>query len=144
MTDAERAAVLARLDAARATSPERARRSLQRWYAGTPTSTRRWLPHGGHAAGQRRATPTCIATGSSPPRTPQIGPELGRITAPALAITGELDPGSTPEMTRRLASALPDCRAVDRPRRPPHASRSDDRGLRRSVDHVYRREGTHV
>ena len=31
---------------------------------------------------------------------------------PALAITGAEDPGSTPEMTRRLADALPDCRAV--------------------------------
>ena len=27
-------------------------------------------------------------------------------------ITGECDPGSTPEMTRRLAEAIPDCRAV--------------------------------
>ena len=42
----------------------------------------------------------------------EIGPELPRITVPALAVTGELDPGSTPEMTRRLAAAMPDCRAV--------------------------------
>ncbi|QZY51022.1 alpha/beta fold hydrolase [Leucobacter tenebrionis] len=42
----------------------------------------------------------------------EIGPELGRIAAPSLAITGELDPGSTPEMSRRLAAAIPDCRVV--------------------------------
>lgn len=40
----------------------------------------------------------------------EIGPELGAITVPALAITGELDPGSTPEMSRRLAAEIPDCR----------------------------------
>lgn len=37
----------------------------------------------------------------------EIAPELGRITQPTLAITGELDPGSTPEMSRRLASEIP-------------------------------------
>ena len=42
----------------------------------------------------------------------EIGPELGAISAPALAITGELDPGSTPEMSRRLAAAIPDCRVT--------------------------------
>lgn len=40
-----------------------------------------------------------------------IGPELGHIEAPTLAITGELDPGSTPEMSRRLAEAVPHGRA---------------------------------
>jgi pimeloyl-ACP methyl ester carboxylesterase len=42
----------------------------------------------------------------------EVGTELSRIAVPALAVTGENDPGSTPEMTRRLAAALPDCRAV--------------------------------
>ena len=41
-----------------------------------------------------------------------IGPELGGITAPALAITGEYDPGSTPDMSHRLARAMPNCRPV--------------------------------
>ncbi|MGA7205926.1 MAG: alpha/beta hydrolase, partial [Specibacter sp.] len=45
-----------------------------------------------------------------------ISPELGRITAPSLAITGELDPGSTPGMARRLATAIPHCTAVVVPR----------------------------
>jgi pimeloyl-ACP methyl ester carboxylesterase len=42
----------------------------------------------------------------------EIGPELGDITAPALAITGSDDPGSTPEMSHRLGRAMPDCRVV--------------------------------
>lgn len=39
-----------------------------------------------------------------------IGHELGRITTPALAITGEHDPASTPEMADRLGAAMPNCR----------------------------------
>ena len=34
------------------------------------------------------------------------------MTTHALAVTGELDPGSTPAMTSALAVALEDCRAV--------------------------------
>ena len=33
--------------------------------------------------------------------------DLGNITAPTLIATGELDPGSTPEMARQLASRIP-------------------------------------
>jgi pimeloyl-ACP methyl ester carboxylesterase len=42
----------------------------------------------------------------------EIGAELGAIAVPALAVTGELDPGSTPEMTRRLGEALPGARTA--------------------------------
>ncbi|WP_258062674.1 alpha/beta fold hydrolase [Arthrobacter sp. B0490] len=42
----------------------------------------------------------------------EIGPVLGLIGTPSLAVTGELDPGSTPEMTRRLGEAIPDARTV--------------------------------
>lgn len=42
----------------------------------------------------------------------EIGPQLDRIDTPALAITGSDDPGSTPEMTRRLAASIPGCQAV--------------------------------
>ena len=38
--------------------------------------------------------------------------EAGSVTTHALAVTGELDPGSTPAMTSALAVALEDCRAV--------------------------------
>lgn len=39
-----------------------------------------------------------------------LGPNLGRIAV--LAVTGERDPGSTPEVARRLAAAIPNCEAV--------------------------------
>jgi len=38
--------------------------------------------------------------------------EASSVTTHALAVTGELDPGSTPAMTSALAVALEDCRAV--------------------------------
>lgn len=41
-----------------------------------------------------------------------IAPELAAITAPTLAVTGELDPGSTPDMSFRLAEAIPNARDV--------------------------------
>ncbi len=42
----------------------------------------------------------------------EVGPLLGDITAPTLAITGSDDPGSTPDMSHRLAAAIPDAHAV--------------------------------
>ncbi|WP_129659720.1 alpha/beta fold hydrolase [Rothia uropygialis] len=39
-----------------------------------------------------------------------VAPKLPKITVPTLAITGELDTGSTPEMTNRLAEVIPDAR----------------------------------
>jgi pimeloyl-ACP methyl ester carboxylesterase len=42
----------------------------------------------------------------------EVGPLLGDITAPTLAITGSADPGSTPEMAHRLADAIPGTEAV--------------------------------
>lgn len=40
-----------------------------------------------------------------------VAPHLAEIRQQTLAITGELDPGSTPEMTARLAASIPNCRA---------------------------------
>jgi len=39
----------------------------------------------------------------------EIAPELPLISVPSHAVTGELDPGSTPEMSARLAAAIPGC-----------------------------------
>ncbi len=41
----------------------------------------------------------------------QLWPLLPEITAPTLAITGAADPGSTPEMSERLAERIPRARA---------------------------------
>lgn len=37
----------------------------------------------------------------------ELAPELHRITVPALAVTGSEDPGSTPEMSYRIAERIP-------------------------------------
>jgi pimeloyl-ACP methyl ester carboxylesterase len=110
-TPQERAAVLARLDTAAADVAASSEASLHRWYDGTDVDdeqiarTKATL-----LANDRDSFVNCyrvFATGDA-----EIGPELHRITAPALAVTGELDPGSTPEMTTRLAAAIPGCEAV--------------------------------
>jgi pimeloyl-ACP methyl ester carboxylesterase len=110
-TPAEREAVLSRLETAASDFGAATARSLERWYDGTDVApavverTRATL-----LANDVTSFLSCyrvFATADA-----EIGPELGRITVPALAITGAEDPGSTPEMTHRLANALPDCRAV--------------------------------
>jgi 3-oxoadipate enol-lactonase len=50
---------------------------------------------------------TVFATGDQ-----EVGSVLGDITAPTLAITGSDDPGSTPDMSHRLAAAVADAHAV--------------------------------
>ncbi|ART69988.1 alpha/beta hydrolase [Mycobacterium dioxanotrophicus] len=110
-TPQERAAVLARLDTAAADVAASSEASLHRWYDGTDVDdeqiarTKATL-----LANDPDSFVNCyrvFATGDA-----EIGPELHRITAPALAVTGELDPGSTPAMTTRLAAAIPGCEAV--------------------------------
>ncbi|MGW9348409.1 alpha/beta fold hydrolase [Nocardiopsis flavescens] len=110
-TPGERSAVLARLDAARADFPASAAASLRRWYADTGVDAERVERTGRTLlANDVDSFLRCyrvFATADA-----ELGPELGRISVPALAVTGEDDPGSTPEMTHRLADAIPGCRAV--------------------------------
>jgi pimeloyl-ACP methyl ester carboxylesterase len=102
--------VLGRLAAAAEDFPASVEASLQRWYAGTGVDPE--LVAGTRAtllANDVASYLNCyrvFATADA-----EIGPELPRISAPTLAVTGALDPGSTPEMTRRLAAAIPSCRA---------------------------------
>jgi pimeloyl-ACP methyl ester carboxylesterase len=110
-TEEERAAVLSRLATAAGDFPASVEASLQRWYAGTATDPE--LVRQTEAtllANDVKSYLNCyrvFATADA-----EIAPELPRIRIPALAVTGENDPGSTPEMTHRLADAMPDCRAV--------------------------------
>jgi pimeloyl-ACP methyl ester carboxylesterase len=110
-TEEERAAVLGRLAAAAADFPASVAASLQRWYAGTDVDPE--LVRRTEATLLANDVPSYLncyrvfATADA-----EIASELPRITVPSLAVTGEHDPGSTPEMTHRLAEAIPDCRAV--------------------------------
>jgi pimeloyl-ACP methyl ester carboxylesterase len=110
-TEAESQAVLARLAAAELDFAATIEASMDRWYTGTSLprdvveATRRTLEENDvesfvHAY-------RVFAVGDA-----VIGPELGRINVPTLAVTGELDPGSTPDMTRRLAEAIPGAKSI--------------------------------
>ncbi len=110
-TPDERAAVLARLDTATSNIAASSAASLHRWYDGT-----------GVSAEQVRATESVLLANDPASfvncyrvfatADAEIGPQLDQITVPALAVTGADDPGSTPEMTYRLAAAIPGCAAV--------------------------------
>ncbi|MFF8012256.1 alpha/beta fold hydrolase [Streptomyces sp. NPDC007929] len=111
----ERASVLDRLRTAEADFTTSAAASLRRWYDGTDVAPE-------HVA-RTEATLLSNDVGSFlrcyrvfATADAELAPHLAGIAVPALAVTGERDPGSTPEMTRRLAAALPDCRAVVIPR----------------------------
>lgn len=110
-TEAERDAVAARLRTARHDFAASAEASIERWFpagarvaADDIDATRRTL-----LANNVDSYLHAYAVFARGDR--EIGAELGGISAPTLAITGELDPGSTPDMTHRLAAAIPGARA---------------------------------
>ena len=110
-TSEERASVLDRLCKAEADFGASTAASLKRWYDGTDVDADRVArTEATLLANDLDSFLGCyrvFATADA-----ELAPHLGAIAVPALAVTGENDPGSTPEMTRRLAAALPDCRAV--------------------------------
>lgn len=110
-TPDERAAVLDRLDTAAKDFAASAEASLRRWYDGTDVSTERVrLTRATLMANDPDSFLHCyrvFATADA-----EIAADLCQIGVPALAVTGECDPGSTPEMTRRLGESIPGCRAV--------------------------------
>ena len=104
-TDDERAAVLARLDVAAQDLAASNEASVRRWFDSSDVSradverTRTVL-----AANDPEQFLACyrvFAAGDA-----VVGPDLGRIGVPALAVTGSDDPGSTPEMAERLAEEI--------------------------------------
>ena len=109
-TPAERAAVLERLETAAADFPASVAASLHRWFPDSGDTELAAATEATLLANDVRSYLNCyrvFATADA-----DIAPELGAVTAPSLAVTGELDPGSTPEMTRRLAAAIPHSTAV--------------------------------
>jgi pimeloyl-ACP methyl ester carboxylesterase len=106
-TPAEREAVLSRLQSARDDFPGTVQRSLERWYP-TGTSVSQEQIDDTRKVLERNDVPSFVgayevfAVGDQ-----TISSELGDIHVPTLAVTGELDPGSTPDMTKRLTRAIP-------------------------------------
>ncbi|MFD2757442.1 alpha/beta fold hydrolase [Gulosibacter faecalis] len=110
-SEAEADAVLGRLETARHDFAAAAERAIDRWYpddSGVTDEererTRAMLL--ANDLGSYLVAYEVFATGDR-----QVAPLLPDIAAPTLAITGELDPGSTPAMTRRLAERIHDARA---------------------------------
>ncbi|MFM9588330.1 alpha/beta fold hydrolase [Streptomyces scabiei] len=110
-TAEERESVLGRLRTAETDFTASATASLARWYDGTDVPADRVARTGAtllaNDVGSFLACYRVFATADA-----ELAPDLPAIGVPALAVTGENDPGSTPAMTRRLAAALPDCRAA--------------------------------
>jgi pimeloyl-ACP methyl ester carboxylesterase len=110
-TPQEQAAVRARLRTAEVDFEASTAASLERWYAGSTVPPEVVAKTGAvlraNDVGSFLACYRVFATADA-----ELAPHLARITVPSLAVTGENDPGSTPDMTRRLAEALPSCRAV--------------------------------
>lgn len=110
-TQRERWSVLRRLNTARRDFGASVEASLDRWYAGTGvepsvvTRTRQTL-----LANDLSSYLACYRIFATADEV--LAPQLGQIHQPSLAITGELDPGSTPEMAHRLATRMPGCTAV--------------------------------
>lgn len=106
-SEAERAAVLQRLETARADFTASADAAVGRWF------TPRWRDAEPELAADVRATllaqdrSSYLACYEVFARADAgLWPRLAAITAPTLAVTGTEDPGSTPQMTRRLADAV--------------------------------------
>lgn len=112
--------VAARSPAESAAVAERLALAERDFPAAATAAVERWLPTGDpELAAELRATLlgtdrrsylTCYRVFATADR--ELWPRLAEIPAPTLAITGADDPGSTPEMTHRLATAIPGARAV--------------------------------
>lgn len=106
-TAEEAAAVRARLDTAYEDFAGSMERALDRWFpAGESPETADWRTETravllANDPDSYRHAYAVFATGDR-----VIAPRLPAITAPTLAITGEQDPGSTPDMSRRLGALI--------------------------------------
>ncbi|WP_372698752.1 alpha/beta fold hydrolase [Arthrobacter sp. JSM 101049] len=111
-TASEAAAVASRLEMGARDFPASVEASIERWYPNGSGVGPEWVEATRATLRANDVTSylhayRVFATGDA-----DIGPELGNIRVPAFAVTGELDPGSTPEMTRRLGEAIPGSRTA--------------------------------
>ncbi|PWJ54331.1 Pimeloyl-ACP methyl ester carboxylesterase [Quadrisphaera granulorum] len=109
----QRRAVLARLQAATDDFEASARASVDRWFSAA------WHEREPDLADEvlkvllsndRESYLACYEVFARADE--ELWPRLAQISAPTVVVTGEDDGGSTPAMTRALAAAVPDARAV--------------------------------
>lgn len=109
----ERAAVLARLRSARDDWPATAEAAIDRWFSSDRRAQEPELVSHVRTVLLRNDLEsylTCyeiFATADA-----DVWPDLHTIACPTLVMTGEDDPGSTPEMTRRLATTIPRAESI--------------------------------
>lgn len=112
-TKEESDSVLRRLDLAKSDPAAASTASIQRWFPQGKTSVANETVKELYATLQQHDNESFLhayevfAAGDA-----VLSEDLSKIEANSLAITGELDPGSTPEMARRLAEAVPRCAEV--------------------------------
>lgn len=111
-TAQERQAVMSRLDMAAEDFPASVEASIERWFPSGEPRDQQIV-----AAIRRTLLANDVASYLNCYRIfamadEEIAGHLHQIVAPSQAVTGELDPGSTPEMSHRLAAAIPHCETV--------------------------------
>lgn len=105
-------AVAGRLATARELFASSIDASIERWYPATSVVTDEVREHTRQMLRANDLDSYLVAYEVFATGDRQVAPLLPQISAPTLAITGELDPGSTPAMSERLAQLIPNARAV--------------------------------
>jgi len=112
-TEDERAAVRARLEAAAWDTASSSAASIERWFpSGTTTVPKKTIEQIRTVLMRNDSESFLHAYRVFAFGDAEIADHLTRIEAETLAITGELDPGSTPAMTERLADAVSHCQSA--------------------------------
>src|SRR5699024_2827401 len=106
-TDEERRAVQSRLATARHDFGQSTQRSLERWYPGDSSVSGELVQQTRKVLESNDIDSFLYAYEVFASADREIAPELVRLQQPLLAMTGECDPGSTPDMNRRLVNAVP-------------------------------------
>ncbi|MCF2572674.1 alpha/beta fold hydrolase [Brevibacterium sp. UCMA 11754] len=112
-TEDESAAVATRLRNARRDLPASMETALQRWFPdddGTDWQAQREETRPVLMANDPASYAHAYAVFATADR--ELADRLPAIAAPTLAMTGESDPGSTPEMSHRIAARVPDTEVV--------------------------------
>ncbi len=106
-SDEERAAVEQRLMTAQHDFEESTQRSLQRWYPEGSVVAPEIIGKTRKVLEQNDRNSFLYAYEVFATADRELAAELDQLQQPLLAITGERDPGSTPDMSQRLVEAVP-------------------------------------
>lgn len=106
-TEDERSAVLGRLAMAQHDFGASIKRSIQRWYPDNAGVSSDLVAHTRNVLAANDVESFLHAYQVFATADRDIAPQLQDLRQPLLAITGALDPGSTPEMSQRLVNIVP-------------------------------------